>query len=497
MKSIIYQTRPSLMLATVFLLAGCSVAPTYDPPFMALPAAFKEGATASAADGATHWKAAEPAEDKTRGQWWKVFNDDTLNMLEEQASAANQDLKAGMARLAQARALEKNARSALFPQLDVGFGPTRQKPSPASLGLPRSAETNAATLWRGQANFAYEVDLFGRINSAVNAANFDLQRNSALFHSLQLAIQADVAQVYFMLREFDAERELFNNTVSLREQTLKLFQRRFDEGDISELDIARAKTELASAQSELHGIERRRAIAEHALAVLLGKMPSEFSLPAQPITRIILNVPPGLPSELLERRPDIAAAERAMAAANARVGIAKSAFFPRLNLTGSLGYESAELKDLFKWSSRTFVVGPLVGTLLSLPVLDGGRRKAEVALANSVYDEEVAVYRQTVLSAFREVEDNLADLRILGDQMNRQGEAVNAALRTSQLSKIQYREGSVSYLSVIDADRSTLEQRRAAVRLEGERARATVNLIRALGGGWEAFSQKLAAANPP
>ncbi len=195
-------------------------------------------------------------------------------------------------------------------------------------------------------------------------------------------------------------------------------------------------------------------------------------------------VPAGLPSALLERRPDIAAAERAMAAANARIGVAQAAFFPRLNLTGAFGYESSELKDLFKWSSRSFIVGPLVGTMLSLPIFDGGARRAGVDFANAAYEEEVAVYRQTVLKAFKEVEDSLADLRLLDDQAKKQDEAVNASARAARLSQIQYREGSASYLNVIDADRSVLEQRRAAVRLVSERARSTVNLIRALGGGW-------------
>lgn len=241
---------------------------------------------------------------------------------------------------------------------------------------------------------------------------------------------------------------------------------------------------MAAAQSESYGIARKRAAAEHALAILTGKAPAEFSLPPRPLAPMAIAVPAGLPSALLERRPDIAAAERAMAAANARIGVAQAAFFPRLNLTGAFGYESSELKDLFKWSSRSFIVGPLVGTMLSLPIFDGGARRAGVDFANAAYEEEVATYRQTVLQAFKEVEDNLADLRMIGEQARKQDEAVNAAARTARLSHIRYREGSVSYLNVIDADRSVLEQRRAAVRLVGQYARSTVNLIRALGGGW-------------
>jgi multidrug efflux system outer membrane protein len=474
---------PSVLLAALLALAGCSVTPVYQRPAVDTPAAFKEAAT-TAADTAAQWKPAQPAEEAARGQWWKVFGDDVLNTLEDQALQANQDLKAGAARLGQARALEQSARARFFPQVGVGVGPTRLRPSPASQGLPPDANTAANTSWRGQADFAYEADLFGRVSSVADAASADAQKNAALFQSLQLAIQADVAQAYFLVRELDAEQALYAGTVALRDQTQKLLQRRFDEGDIGEVDVARSRTELAAAQSESLGIARRRAIAEHALAVLLGKTPADFSLPQTPLTRISVTVPAGLPSALLERRPDIAAAERAMAAANARVGSAKSAFFPRLSITGALGFESGELGDLFKWSSRTFLLGPLFGTMLSLPVFDGGARQAELDRAGAGYEEDVARYRQTVLKAFGEVEDNLANLRILGDQTHAQDEAVNASTRAANLLHIQYREGSISFLNVIDADRSVLQQQRVAVQLDGERARSTVNLIRAIGGGW-------------
>lgn len=483
----------SSLLAALLILAGCSVAPVYQRPAVDVPAAFKEAAAKT--DKQAQWKTAQPAEEVARGQWWKVFGDDVLNGLEDQALAANQDLKAGAARLGQARALEQSARAGLFPQVGVGIGPTRQRPSPASQGLPANADTTPGTLWRAQANFSYEADLFGRVSSVADAASADAQKNAALFQSLQLAIQADVAQAYFLLRELDAEQALYTTTVSLRGQTLKLLQRRFDEGDIGEVDVARSKTELAAAQSESLGIARRRAAAEHALAILLGKTPADFSLPASPLTRIAINVPAGLPSALLERRPDIAAAERSMAAANARIGSAKSAFFPRLSITGAAGYESSELGDLFKWSSRTFLLGPLLGTALSLPVFDGGARRAEVDRANAGYEEEVARYRKTVLTAFGEVEDNLANLRILDDQTRAQDDAVNASTRAATLSHIQYREGSVSFLQVIDADRSVLQQQRVAVQLDSERARSTVNLIRAIGGGWESRSAPQSQSN--
>ncbi len=473
----------SALLASLLILAGCSLAPTYQRPEAAVPAAYKEAPASDAAVG-EQWKLAQPADAAARGDWWQVFGDATLNDLEEQALAANQSLKAAAARLGQARALEQNARAALFPQIGVGFGPTRQQPSPASQGLPADADTSATTLWRGQATFAWEADLFGRLGSTADAARLDAERDEALFRSTLLSLQADVAQAYFLVRELDGLRALYADTVKLRQETLQLFQRRYDAGDIGELELARARTELASAEAEADGVARQRAVAEHALAILLGKTPAEFNLPPQAIVRLQVGVPAGLPSALLERRPDIAAAERSMAAANERIGAARAAYFPRLNLTGNYGYESAGLGDLFKTASRTYVLGPLVGTLLSLPIFDGGARAAGVERANAAHQEAVANYRQAILQAFKEVEDNLAHLRILDGQNAAQDRAVSAAGRAAQLSHIRYREGAISYLDVLDADRSMLQHQRVAVTLDGERARATVNLVRALGGGW-------------
>jgi len=471
----------STLLAALLALAGCSVAPSYQRAPVATSVAYKEAASDSAV---TDWKTAQPSEDLARGQWWKIFHDDGLNALEAEALAANQNLQAASARLSQSRALRQDARSGLLPQIDTGFGPTRERASPASQGLADSANSTPTTLWRAQVNVSYEADLFGRVASTVEAATADAQSSEALFQSVRLALQADVAQQYFLLRELDASQALYSNTVQLRQASLKLVQHRFDDGDIDESDLARATAELASAQADAYGVARQRAGAEHALAILLGKTPAEFNFAPQPITRLSVSVPPGLPSDLLERRPDIAAAERSMAAANARVGVAKAAFFPSLDLTGSLGYESAKLGNLFEWSTRTFLLGPLVGTALSLPIFDGGKREAGINRARAVYEEEVATYRQSVLNAFREVEDNLADLRILSDQTRSQDAAVAASAHAAKLAHVQYREGAVSYLNVIDADRTVLQQQRTSVQLDGQRARATVNLIRALGGGW-------------
>lgn len=483
--------RTVVLSVSLLVLAGCSVMQTYERPAVDTPQAFKE-----APAGNANWTLAKPSEELARGEWWTVFGDSRLNRLVAQAMDANQDLKAAAARLAQARALVRDARSQQSPQVGAGFGPTRQRPSPAARGLDDGADGSALTLWRAQATASYEVDLFGRVAAGVDAATFTAQQREALFRSLQLALQADVAQSYFLIGELDAEQALYASTVTLRADALRLMQRRYDEGDVSELELARAKTELASAQSESLGVSRRRANAEHALALLTGRAPADFALESRPLQPVTVAVPPGLPSALLERRPDIAAAERAMAAANARVGIAQAAWFPRLNLTGALGYESSELGNLFQWSTRSFVLGPLVGTALTLPIFDGGAREAGLERARAAYEEDVASYRQTVLNAFREVEDQLAALRILAEQTQTQNDAVRAAARAAELSQIRYREGSVSQLDVIDADRSVLLQRRVAAQLEGERARAAVGLIRALGGGWTQAAPDTTSALP-
>jgi multidrug efflux system outer membrane protein len=328
------------------------------------------------------------------------------------------------------------------------------------------------------------VDLFGRVSDSIKASKADTEQSQALLRSVLLALQADIAKNYFSLRELDAEIDVFRRTVVLRKQALDLVQHRYQEGDVSELDVARARSELASARSDEMSVQRIRSASEHSLAVLLGESPAEFYMAANPIQPVEISIPPGLPSSLLERRPDVAAAEQAMMAANARIGVAKSAYFPSLFLTGTGGVEAATLGDLFKWSSRAFLLGPLVGTALTVPLFDGGKRKGNLENSRAVYEEDVALYRQQVLTAFREVEDNLSDLRILRDQIETQAEAVRASSRAEQLSSTQYREGAVNYLDVIDAQRTVLQSQRTAVQLSGVQAIATVNLVRALGGGW-------------
>lgn len=473
-------SRLALTLATL-ALAGCSLQPAYTPETGPVPSHYKQADAGP--DGA--WKPASPADDALRGAWWTVFQDPVLNALQAAAQDANPTLQAAYARLQQSRAQHRQARASLFPSLDIGFGPTRQRESPASQGERDGGPAAHSTLWRAEGAVAYEADLFGRVASTISAASADTDRTSALYRLTLLTLQADLADAYFLVRELDAAQRVYERTLELRERAYQLSRLRHEGGDAAERDVARARQEWESARADALGAERQRANAEHALAVLIGKAPAEFSLTPQPLTRIAVAVPAGLPSALLERRPDIAAAERAMAAAYARVGAARAAFFPRLELTGSAGFESADLSQLFQWSSRTFLLGPFLGTALTLPVFDGGKRQAGIDGAQAIFEEEAARYRETLLNAFREVEDNLAALRLLAPQQAAQDNARRAAERSAELSRLQYETGTHTQLDVIDADRTLLQQELATTRLDGDRARATVRLIRALGGGWD------------
>ena len=474
-------TRNLAMLLAV-LVAGCSLAPAFEQPAVDTPPQWKELTPAERGS----WKTAQPAEAEPRGEWWKVFGDPTLDQLEADAIAANQSLKAAAARVTQARALVGVAKADRIPQVDAGFGVTREKPTGASLGLPPGTDVTPFTVWRGLLTVSYEVDLFGRISDRIAATRSDYEASQATFYSVQLALSADVAQTYFALRETDAELGLLRDTVRLREENARLLQRRLDLGEINELDPARAKTELATTRSDAIALERQRAQLEHALAVLLGKAPAAFSLAPAPLANAMPAIPAGLPSSLLERRPDIAAASRTMAASNARIGVAKAAFFPVLNLTAAGGFESADLGDLFKWSSRTWLLGPLVGTLLTGPLIDGGRNRANLDRSYAVLEESVANYRQQVLVAFAEVEDNLANVRTLDDQGRATADATASAGRALAVAQARYRAGATGYLDVIDAQRSLLSVQRLDTQIKGARAVSTVALIRALGGGWDA-----------
>lgn len=470
-KSIKLQTA-LLPLAAAVVLAGCA-APALQAPQIEVPSGFKEAA---------RWKPAQPAEAQPRGEWWKAFNDSALNRLIDDATAANANLAAAAARVKQARALAGVAEAERVPAINAEFGPQRARVLATSLGLPQGTPVMAATSWQGRLTASYEVDLFGRIGNNVDAAQADAAASEATYRSVLLALQADVAQTYFRLRATDAELAFLNETVRLREENVRINQRRYELGDLGELDLARSKTEWSTTRSEAIALERQRAQLEHALAVLLGKPAAAFSADSNPLpaSSALPVIPAGLPSTLLERRPDIAAAQRAMIAANARIGVARAAMFPALRLTGAGGAGSEDLSELFKWSSRTWVIG----ALLSLPVIDGGRTQAGIARSEAALEESVAGYRQSVLSAFAEVEDNLAGLRTLAGQAQAIDDALASARRSAELANKLYQAGRSSYLDVLDAQRNLAAVERNAVQLRGTRAITTVALIRSLGGGW-------------
>lgn len=460
---------PLRVLVAALVLAGCSTATPPAPLARDLPTHYRE--PAAALDGA--WAAGHPSDHAERGAWWRLFGDDTLNGLVVDAATVSPTLALALARVQQSRAAAGLIDASRAVTLDAGFGPTR-------IGTSRQS----ATAWSAPLSFSYEVDLFGRLASNSQAAMLDLQAQEAAYRSVLLALQSDVAQQYFLLRALDAEIDVLQQSVVLREAGLKLAQHRYRAGDTSEMDVAQAATELAVTGAERESVVRERSLRDHALAILLGKAPAEFTLVSAPFTLHPVDVPPGLPSTLLERRPDIAQAQRQLAAGSARIGAAKAAFFPKLVLTGAAGAESSQLHNLFNWSSRSWILGPVLGTVLSLPILDGGRNKATLARNEAEYDALVASYRQQVLIGFREVEDNLSAMRTLDRQLQFENQAVSASQLAARLADSRYRNGATSYFEVIDAQRSSLSAQRARVRSAGARAVASVGLIRALGGGW-------------
>ena len=471
------------------LLSACSLAPNEDRPSMDIPSGFVESADRSHSqllptEDPGRWQPAEPADQQKPSPWWNVFADPVLMRLAEEALAANPDVSIAMARLEQARALTSRSEAARFPEIGAGFGETRQRITGVAAGNGDGAPGTTQGLWRAQASVAYEVDIFGRVASSVAAARADAAQQQLLTHQMLLLVQADVARTYFSLRQLEGERRLLQDTVKLREDATVLLERKLSAGSVARSVVDQAQTELFSARSELLAVEQQHALASHALATLLGKSPASFSLELQPLENVTVQLPAGMPSTLLERRPDIAAAERAMAAENARIGVARAAFFPSLSLTGFFGYESEDLGNLTNWSQRTFLFGPLVGTALNMSIFDGGRRRADVARARGVYEEKVAEYRKTVLQAFREVEDSLVSVRTLDERIVHLRGAEEASSRVTRSAKSRFDEGDVDYLVVVDAERTLLRNRQSRIQSEGERARATVDLVRALGGGW-------------
>jgi len=453
----------------VTLLAACATSlPKIEPEKLPQPpAAFKEG------DG--RWTQAPPAEAQPRGEWWKAFADPVLDDLVERANRGNTTIQVAAARLAQAHAFVRATDADRSPQVGAGASATRAQ------GIVGGTFVGPArNIFATGVDFSYEVDLFGRLSHATDAATLDAQAQEGLLQSARLLVQAQVAQTYLALRALDDERALVRSTVGAYRETLTLTERRWRAGDVAELDVARASTEVAATESDALALDRQRAALEHALALLVGEVPSNFSVPIAEWASALPVVPAGLPSTLLTHRPDVSAAQRTMLAAQARVGVAKAAYFPRVALTGTAGYASTDISDLFEWSSRAW----LLGAIASMPIFDGGRRKAGVESASAQLEGEVVRYREQVLVAFKDVEDELSSLRLLAEQSEAQGRAVQGASRTTSLSDTRYRNGYVSQLELLDAQRSELRNRRQALQVRSAQYQSTVALVRALGGGW-------------
>jgi NodT family efflux transporter outer membrane factor (OMF) lipoprotein len=480
-----------LALAAALLVLGsaCTVGPDYVRPSMWSPDAYKE------IDG---WKIAHPRDELARGPWWEIFADAQLNALEARVSISNQNLAVSEAQYREARALVREARAAYFPTVTLGLGYTRSRQSTtfvfgstggSSSGTSASSSTSTGTSGSSGGaqsdfqlglDFSWELDVWGRIRRGVESNRAAAQASAGDLEAARLSFQAELAQDYFQLRTLDAQKQLLDETVSAFERFLRLTQDRFGSGVASQADVVQAETQLKTTQAQAIDVGVQRAQLEHAIAILIGQAPSTFTLPAAPLAATPPAIPVGVPSELLERRPDIAAAERRVAAANAQIGVAVAAFYPTITLNASSGFESSSLSQWFTAASRFWSVGPGI----SQTVFDGGLRRAQTDAARAAYDATVATYRQTVLSSFQAVEDNLAALRILEQENGVQDDAVKAAQKSVNLTTDQYKAGTVSYLNVITVQTIALTDEVTAIQIRGRRMAAAVLLVQALGGGW-------------
>ena len=433
-----------------------------------VPPTYKEGAAA-----------AQPAQNLQR-EWWRIYNDPQLDGLESQISVSNQNLKAAEAQYRQARALVQFNRSFFYPTVTAGPAITE---SHISQNRPPPGGSNGATFtdYFVPAELSYEVDAWGRIRNLVQASRANAEASAADLATVNLSLQAELASDYFQLRSLDAEKKLLDDSVTSFEQALQLTENRYRGGIASNVDVAQAQTQLESTRADDIDVGVDRAQFEHAIAALIGKPASSFSIAFSPLTAPPPAIPPGLPSQLLERRPDIASAETRIVAANAQIGVTQAAYFPTITLTASGGFESGALGTLLQGPGGLWSVG--AGALET--VFDAGRRRAAVEGVQASYDQTVASYRQNILTAFQEVEDNLAALRILGDEAKTEDTAVDAAQRSLSLSTTRYRGGVTSYLEVLTAQSAALTDERTAVSILGRRLNASVLLIRALGGGWD------------
>jgi len=466
--------------ALAIISTGCMVGPNYQRPPAASPAAFKEPPPPD-------WKTATPRDENPRGKWWEVFGDPQLNALEEQVSVSNQSIAQAEAQFRAARAAAGVTRGGLFPTVTAGASATRSRrgagtvvTSPTGTPGTTAATGSTSSIYQVPVDVSYEVDLWGRVRRMIEASVATAQANAGDLETMRLSLQAELAVDYFELHGLDAQQQLLSTTAGAYQKALELTTNRYNQGVASGVDVAQAQTQLETTRAQAIDLGVQRTALEHAIAVLTGKPPAELTITQAPVGVQPPAVPVALPSELLERRPDIAASERRMAAANAQVGVQVAAYYPTISLTATGGFQSTKLADLFNWPSRFWSLGAsAVETLFN-----GGARRAATEQARANYDAAVAAYRQTVLTAFQNVEDNLSALRVLDAEAAQQAVAVSSAEHSLALSNYRYQGGITTYLEVITAQAAALVNERTAVDILTRRMTASVNLVKALGGGW-------------
>jgi NodT family efflux transporter outer membrane factor (OMF) lipoprotein len=460
------------------LLSGCMVGPKYVKPAVPTAPSYKEAPVAYKEEGA--WRTAQPADALPKGEWWTLFQDGDLNTLEPQILTSNQNVRIADANLQRARAQIRVNRSNLYPTIGVAPFAGAERYSANRPYFNASSANNGIGDVQVPFDVSWEIDLFGRIRRTINASREEAQASAADYQNVLLSLQAELAVDYFELRAADAERKLLNDTVAQYQEALRVTNNRFEGGVSAKSDVTQAQTQLQAAKVQAEDVDVRRAEYEHAIAVLLGRPPAVFALPAAPLQAQPPVVPPGLPSELLERRPDIAAAERRTAEANEQIGIARTAYFPSLALSGLVGFEGTSAANVLNKSSFIYALGPTLGQTF----FDAGRRGAISEQAYASYNSQTASYRQTTLTAYQQVEDNLAMLRILADEAEQQRQATAAAQESEQIFNNRYVGGVDTYLQVITAQTAALTNERNDIDIMRRRMDASVLLIKALGGGW-------------
>ena len=468
-----------LLVLLIVTLEGCTVGPKYVKPTAPMTPTYKEEVPDSFKES-DQWQPAHPADQTSRGNWWEIFGDPELNKLEEQIASSNQTLKVAEARFREARAAIRFNRAAQFPTISTSPSASYVKTSDLSPSFPSKINEASTGEFVLPCDLSYELDLWGRVRRTVAAAREEAQATAADYETAKLSLEAELALDYFELRSADAQKQLLDDTVKAYTDNLQLTLNRFKGGVAPKADVAQAQTQLDTTRVQDTDVTVQRAQFEHAIAILIGKPPAEFSLGTAPFNYQPPSTPIGLPSEILQRRPDIAAAERRVAEANQQIGIARSAYYPTVSLGAAAGFESTHIANLLDGPNAFWAVGPALAQTL----FDAGRRRATSESAPANYDASVATYRQTSLTAFQEVEDNVAALRILENEAQQQERAVASSKDSLQLFTNRYKGGVDTYLQVITAQTTELANERNAIDIQRRRLDASVLLIKALGGGW-------------